>query len=276
MTAGLALNGALQQVAHQAEGRRAAGDQQGPSAAAGLLREIDGGCADGRKDGLEELGLFDVFVFLPRPDDLAPVVRDHLQAVQGLGGCRLEPLETEILREDLKQVTYAGGPGELEAVLLERVVDVLLQVRIILQVLPREEHVLVAGRTRRDDVHAHPVGHGQVPGTQRIGEQFIDVEVGRRSAAVPILQFLERDADALGRLEGRGHVPGGHLLQRAPGEQCIGRHEAPPLGMTRSMTLLKASSRLMRGGRIGRRPFSIKPVAVTASCRNSRGAKPNR
>ena len=101
------------------------------------------------------------------------------------------------------QVAHLRGPRELQVVLGQRLVDVLGQVGLVLEVLARRVHVLVAAAARRHHVQPRLLGHGEVARAQRVGEQLVDVEVGGRAAAVPVLDLLQLDVQGARRLHAR-------------------------------------------------------------------------
>ncbi len=96
--------------------------------------------------------MFDILVVFLGPQDLATVIRSHANAFQWMGHFALDCLRADLLDVDFHEVPHFDLPRKVQAILLQGIVDVLGQVRVLVQVRDREEHVLVAGTAGRDHV----------------------------------------------------------------------------------------------------------------------------
>ena len=101
--------------------------------------------------------------------------RSDAEAVQTAIDTLPHRIQPDVVDEDVHEVMDTDGARVPEVVLFQREVDVLGQVRIPLQGGVGEVHVLEATAARRDEVEAVPLGDGQVPGAERLGQELVDV-----------------------------------------------------------------------------------------------------
>ena len=79
--------------------------------------------------------------------------------------------------------------AEVQIILFKGEIDMFSQVSIFLQMSCCEVHVFITCAARSNNIEAGLFGDCQIPGAERVCQQFINIEIGCRTAAIPVLNF---------------------------------------------------------------------------------------
>ncbi|MCZ7639499.1 MAG: hypothetical protein M5U12_27705 [Verrucomicrobia bacterium] len=154
-----------------------------------------------------------------RTDDLAAVIRGDLQALERPGDLLFDGLEPDVVDQDVQRMADGGVAFAAEPDRLEGVRDGLAHGRVLLEVVLGLVEDEVAGAARREDLlEAALLRDGEVAGGGGAGLAFIHGHVGSGAATVPVVQFLQLDAEMLHHRQEGLFVGLAGALEEQPGK----------------------------------------------------------